>query len=136
MWTAGARRRGALREREVAVVVARVLVVGLDPAKLDGWDPEPVRAALARGRARFEERGVEADWCLLAVDEGLEAAVVEALTGAEYGCVVIGGGLRTHEPLVEVFEKVVNLVRRHAPDAAIAFNSRPEDCVDAALRWL
>ena len=117
-------------------MVARVLVVGLDPAKLEGWDPEPVQAALARGRARFEERHVEADWCLLPVDEHLEAAVVEALTATEYGCVVIGGGLRSHEPLVEVFEKVVNLVRRHAPDAAIAFNSTPEDCVDAALRWL
>ena len=26
---------------------ARVLVIGLDPAKLDGWDPEPVLAAIA-----------------------------------------------------------------------------------------
>ena len=118
------------------MVVARVLVVGLDPVKLEGWDPEPVQAALARGRARFEEEHVEADWCLLAVDEHLERTVVEALTAADYGCVVIGGGLRSHEPLVEVFEKVVNLVRRHAPDAAIAFNSSPEDCVEAALRWL
>jgi hypothetical protein len=31
---------------------------------------------------------------------------------------------------------VVNLVRRHAPAADIAFNTNPEDCVDAALRWL
>jgi len=50
--------------------------------------------------------------------------------------VVIGGGIRKHEPLLELFEKVVNLVRRHAPDAAIAFNSSPEDTADAALRWL
>ncbi|WP_314171608.1 hypothetical protein [Streptomyces winkii] len=49
---------------------------------------------------------------------------------------VIGGGIRKHEPLPEFFEKAVNLVRRHAPDAAIAFDSRPEDCADAALRWL
>jgi hypothetical protein len=37
---------------------------------------------------------------------------------------------------LELFEKVVNLVRQHAPDAAIAFNSSPEDTADAALRWL
>ena len=61
--------------------MARVLVVGLDPAKIEGWDPEPVQAAIARGRARF-------------------------------------------------------MVRQHAPDAAIAFNSSPEDCADAAQRWL
>jgi hypothetical protein len=38
--------------------------------------------------------------------------------------------------LLEFFEKVVNLARQHAPSAAIAFNSSPEDSADAALRWL
>lgn len=116
--------------------MAQVLVVGLDPAKLQGWDPEPVQAAIARGRARFVERGIEADWCLVAPDEDPEGAIVEALTGDDYACVVIGGGIRTYEPLLELFEKVVNLVREHAPGAAIAFNSSPEDCADAAQRWL
>ncbi|KAB8194704.1 hypothetical protein FH608_016115 [Nonomuraea phyllanthi] len=115
---------------------ARVLVIGLDPAKLQGWDPEPIQAAIARGRARFDDHGIEADWCEVAPDENPEEAIVEALTGGRYACVVIGGGIRKHEPLLELFEKAVNLVRRHAPDAAIAFNSSPEDCADAALRWL
>jgi hypothetical protein len=116
--------------------VARVLVVGLDPAKLQGWDPEPVQAAIARGQARFDDHGIEADWCLVALDENPEGAIVAALTRKDYACVVIGGGIRRPEPLLEVFEKVVNLVRQHAPDAAIAFNSSPEDTADAALRWL
>ncbi|MCH6162269.1 hypothetical protein [Streptomyces marispadix] len=115
---------------------SRVLVVGLDPAKLEGWDPEPVQAAIARGRARCEELGVDTDWCLVTVGESPEEAIVEALTAEDYACVVIGGGIRKHEPLLEFFEKVINLVRQHAPDAAIAFNSGPEDCADAALRWL
>ncbi|MCK2214687.1 hypothetical protein MF672_012910 [Actinomadura sp. ATCC 31491] len=115
---------------------ARVLVLGLDPAKLEGWDPEPVQAAIARGQARFIELGIEADYCLLAPDDAPEAAVAEALTRTEYGCVVIGGGIRAHEPLLPLFEQVVNLIRRHAPNAAIAFNSTPVDCADAALRWL
>ena len=116
--------------------MARVLVVGLDPAKLEGWDPEPVQAAIARGQARFGDHGIEADLCLVALDENPEGAIVEALTRNDYACVVIGGGIRRPEPLLEFFEKVVNLVRQHAPDAAIAFNSSPEDCADAALRWL
>lgn len=29
---------------------------------------------------------------------------------------VIGGGIRGHETLLELFERVVNLVRQHAPD--------------------
>jgi hypothetical protein len=37
-------------------------------------------------------------------------------------CVVIGGGVR-NEVQLELFEQVLNLVRRYAPDAAIAFSS-------------
>lgn len=118
------------------MTAARVLVIGLDPAKLEGWDPEPVQAALARGRARFDERGITADWCLVAPGEHPEAAIEAALTGGDYACVVIGGGIRTFEPLLELFEEVVNLVRRHAPGAAIAFNTSPENCADAAERRL
>ena len=37
-----------------------------------------------------------------------------------------------------MFEAVwlFNAVHRAAPDAAIAFNTRPEDSADAAARWL
>lgn len=49
---------------------------------------------------------------------------------------MVGGGLRTDEERPEAFETVVNLVRRHAPQAAIAFNSSPDDTADAAMRWL
>jgi hypothetical protein len=114
----------------------RVLVIGLDPDRLDGWDPEPVKAALARGDARFDELGIAADMCLVAPQDNAEATILTALTGQDYACVVIGGGIRTYEPLLEFFERVVNLVHRQAPGAAIAFNTSPEDCADAALRWL
>ncbi len=112
-------------------------MIGLDPVRIPGWDPEPVVAAIARGRARFDDLGIEADMCLVAPDDGdAEAAIVEALTAREYACVVVGGGIRKHEPFLEFFERVVNLVRLHAPGAAIAFNRTPEDTADAALRWL
>jgi hypothetical protein len=55
-------------------------VIGLDPAKFVDWDPEPIQAGIARGRARFDDLGIEADWCLLALDEDPEGPVVEALT--------------------------------------------------------
>jgi hypothetical protein len=111
-------------------------VVGLDPAKLQGWAPEPIQTAIARGQVRFDEHGIEADLCLVALDENPEATIVAALTREDYACVVVGGGIRRQESLLELFEKVVNLVRQHAPDAAIAFNTSPEDSADAALRWL
>ncbi|MEV6601522.1 hypothetical protein AB0M36_32415 [Actinoplanes sp. NPDC051346] len=118
------------------MVSGRVLVIGLDPTRLSGWDPEPVVAAIRRGEARFAELGIDADTVLIAVDDNAEETIVEALTRSEYACVVIGGGIRKHEPYLEFFEKLVNLVRLHAPGAAIAFNSSPEDTADAALRGL
>ena len=114
----------------------RVLVIGLDPVRIPGWDPEPVVAAIARGQARFAELGIEADTCLVAPDDHPEADIVAALASRDYACVVIGGGIRKHEPLLDLFETAVNLVHRHAPDAAIAFNSTPDDTADAALRRL
>ncbi len=118
------------------MATGRVLVIGLDPVRIPGWDPAPVVAAIKRGQDRFVEYGIEADMCLVAPDEGAEEAIVEALTREDYACVVVGGGIRKHEPLLGLFETVVNLVRRHAPGAAIAFNRTPEDTAEAALRWL
>jgi hypothetical protein len=111
----------------------RVLVVGLDPAQFEEWDPAPVQAAIARGKARFEEAGLVADYCLVTVEERPVEVVAAALQRHDYGCVVIGAGLRGHDPLLELFEAIVNLARQHAP---IAFDSTPDDCVDAALRQL
>jgi hypothetical protein len=45
----------------------------------------------------------------------------------------VGGGVRNQ---LELFEQVINLVRRHAPGAAIAFNSTPADTFEAAARWV
>jgi phosphoribosylformimino-5-aminoimidazole carboxamide ribonucleotide (ProFAR) isomerase len=73
---------------------------------------------------------------LVAPDENPEASIIEALTRKDYACVVVGGGIRKHEPLLELFEKIINLVRQYTPSAAIAFNSTPAGCADAALRWL
>jgi hypothetical protein len=116
--------------------MARVLVIGLDPVRIPGYDPEPVVAAIERGRRRFDELGAPADLCLVAPDDEPEAAITAALAGGDFACVVIGGGIRKDEPLLGLFERVVNLVREHAPNAAIAFNSTPDDMADAALRWL
>jgi uncharacterized protein YciU (UPF0263 family) len=114
----------------------RVLVIGLDPTKLPQWDPAPVLAELDRGRQRFDELGIIADYCLVDLNDDPGGDVEVALTGNDYGCVVIGGAVRRHEPAEDLFEKIVNMVRMQQPTAAIAFNTRPDDCPDAALRWL
>ena len=53
-----------------------------------------------------------------------------------YDCVVVGGGIRKPEPFLELFERIVNLIRIHAPRAAIAFNTTGENSVEAVQRWI
>lgn len=116
----------------------RVLVIGLDPYRVPGpWDPVPVAEAIEVGLARFAEHGLGVETCLFGLDgEDVEAVVSSALRARRWECVVVGGGLRKSDDRVELFEKLVNLVRRHAPDAAIAFNSTPAGTFDAAARWV
>ena len=118
------------------MAATRVLVVGVDPRSVPEHDPAPVLAALDRGRRRFEERGVSVHVGLVALDDTAEDRIAELLRREPYECVVIGGGIRKEDELLGLFEVVVNLVRRHAPQAAIAFNTTPDDMADAAARWL
>jgi hypothetical protein len=116
-----------------------VLVVGLDPYRVPGpWDPEPVAKAVEAGLATFAEHGVDVRTCLIGLDgsDDVEAVVGEALRAGPYDCVVVGGGLRHSDDQVELLEQVVDLVRRHAPGAAIAFNGTPDTTYEAAARWI
>ena len=117
----------------------RVLVIGLDPYRVPGsWDPEPVAAAVDEGLAKFAEQGVGVETCLVGLDgsDDIEAVVGHALRALPWECVVVGGGLRHSDDQIELLEQVINLIRRHAPDAAIAFNSSPTTTYEAAARWI
>jgi hypothetical protein len=111
-------------------------VIGFDPFRVPGpWDPKPVADGIEVGKTRFIEHGVPAEFCLFGLDgsDDVEAVITGALCAQPWECVVIGGGVRHQE---ELFEQVINLVRRHAPAAAIAFNATPADTFDAAARWI
>jgi hypothetical protein len=120
-------------------VSQRVLVIGLDPYRVPGpWDPEPVAEAITRATARFAEKGISVENCLIGLDgsSDIESVVTTALSAGPWDCVLIGGGIRKREDLLELFEKIVNLTLQHAAGAAIAFNRTPADIVEAAERWL
>ena len=112
-----------------------VLLIGFDPHSVPGVDAALVETAMAMGDVRLKQHGFDAEYCLVTPDAG-DDEFVEALTDKPYDCVVVGGGIRKPEPFLELFERVINLVRIHAPDAAIAFNTNGENSVDAVLRWL
>ena len=116
-----------------------VLVIGLDPYRVPGpWNPKPVADAIEIGMAALADRGFHAEACLLGLDgsEDIEARVTVALQARSWDCVVVGGGIRTPEEQLELFESIINLIRRYAPQAAIAFNHTPHDLSDAVARGL
>ena len=113
-----------------------ILLVGLDPHLVPGVDAAMVDMAIAMGQKRFEAAGITADQCLVKPDASATAQIADALVKKPYKVIVIGGGLRKPDEMVELFETTIDLVRRHAPNAAIAFNTNPMTSLDAALRWL
>lgn len=86
----------------------------------------------------FAQHGVGAQSCLFGLDgsDKPEEMVSSALQSQPWEVVIIGGGLRTAENELGLFERVINLVHRLAPGAAIAFNASPSDTYEAAARWI
>lgn len=124
--------------------MTRILFIGQQPDTVDfsdpslppGFDAGKIEAGIAVAVARIEERGWQGDLCMVAPDDTAGPTIERKLRGAHYDCVVIGGGLRIPPKSLALFETVVNTVHRAAPQAAIAFNTRPEDTADAAARQL
>lgn len=65
-----------------------------------------------------------------------QSVLEKALTARAFDCVMIGAGLRAIPEHLLLFERVINVVHRLAPEAVLSFNSQPSDTVDAARRSL
>jgi hypothetical protein len=125
-------------------VMARILFVGQKPETVDFSDPslppglnaDKINAGIAVAVEKIKERGWRGDTCMITPDAAGEAMLEKALRGADFDCVVIGGGLRIPPSGLALFETVVNIIHKAAPEAAIAFNTKPEDTADAAARQL
>lgn len=119
----------------------RILLLGLDPDTVDFSDPalppgmtaEKVRGGIAVALKQFTDRGWEAEAGFIRPDG---PTVESQLRSTNYDCVVIGAGVRLPPRNLALLEVVINAIRRAAPGAAIAFNTRPDDSADAAARWV
>ena len=122
----------------------RVLLVGFQPETVDFSDPalppgmtaEKIHAGVKLALADFAGRGWHGEICFINPDETAVPTVERCLAGDAYDCVVIGAGVRLPPSRLVVFEAVINAVHRAAPQAAIAFNTRPEDSGAAAARGI
>jgi hypothetical protein len=122
----------------------RVLLVGLEPEIVDyGKSPVPgvtaakVRAAVEADSARLEALGYSVN--ALYVDDGnaAKATLTNALATGVYDCIMIGAGLRIVPAYFLLFEKLINVIHRHAPASTkLCFNTNPSDTADAVQRWV
>ena len=113
-----------------------VVVIGHDPQAVPGVDGEAPRAALDAELARSGAHGIDAAAAPAVYDEAAEPTVVAALTVRPWDVVAVGGGIREAEPLLLLFEQVVNLIRLHSPQVAIVFDTSIADSFETAGRRL
>jgi hypothetical protein len=57
------------------------------------------------------------------------------LTETTYDCILAGAGIRLIPDNTALFETLMNVIHRTAPDATLCFNTHPGDSVAAAQRW-
>lgn len=122
----------------------QVLFVGQEPETVDfsdpalpaGLDAAKIHSGIAIAMKQMAERGWQADLCLIRPDESARTTLEDHLQRSAYDCVVIGGGIRVPPKSLLLFETLINVVHKSAPNAFIAFNTNPEDTAAAAARWI
>jgi hypothetical protein len=119
----------------------KVLAIGIDPAFIDftstpQFSPDMFRSYIDAQLERVRAAGYEVVSCLIDFGDIAEEVATKALQSTQFDCVLIGAGLRQPGERLLLFEKIINLVHRHAPSARICFNANPADSLDAVLRWI
>ncbi len=126
------------------VIMKKFLIIGIDPEAVDYSDPnvpvgmtaEKLFADLADTQKQFADQGDHVDICAIQLDGSAEATVTAQLARSTYDCILIGGGIRKRDENLEMFERIINSIRRHAPSTPIGFVNGPQDSPKAAARIL
>jgi hypothetical protein len=121
-----------------------VLVIGLDPELIDfsqpgyapGMNATKVLAGLKSSEAELAGLRYSVELCLTDFGETAEAVVQARLRQKRFDCVLIGAGVRANPSNFILFEKLINVVHEHGPQAKICFNTLPSDTAAAVKRWL
>jgi hypothetical protein len=74
--------------------------------------------------------------CLIDLGETAEEVVRDRLSQKQFNCILIGAGVRTIPKYFILFEKLINVVHEHAPQAKLCFNTKPSDTAEAVQRWV
>ncbi|PQJ11801.1 hypothetical protein CJD36_008380 [Flavipsychrobacter stenotrophus] len=122
----------------------KILLVGIDPyiidfngpefAALPGLTAQKVEAGIKGAAQQLGDKGHEAEICW--TDFGLTAANIleKKLQQTQFDIVLIGAGIRIPEKNFLLFEQMINVVHKQAPNARIGFNTHPTDTIAAVER--
>jgi hypothetical protein len=121
-----------------------ILVIGLDPTLIDfsqpGYAPGMTAAKVMAGMKSSEDElmrlGYRVEMCLTDFGQTAEAAVRSCLERTRFDCILIGAGVRANPAHFLLFEKLINVVHQHAPQAKLCFNTLPNDTAAAVQRWM
>ena len=123
-----------------------VMVISLEPTLIDfsgpdfadspGMDATKVLAGLKSAENTLTRLGYSVQMCLTDFGETAEAVVESQLKQKRFDCILIGAGIRTFPSNFILFEKLINVVHVHAPQAKLCFNTNPNDTAEAVQRWL
>jgi hypothetical protein len=121
-----------------------VLVIGLDPSLIDfskpgyapGMDATKVLAGLKSSEDELTSLGYSVQTCLTDFGETAEVVLQSRLKQKRFSCILIGAGVRANPSNFLLFEKLINVVHEHAPQAKLCFNTLPSDTAAAVKRWL
>ncbi len=121
-----------------------VLVIGLDPGLIDfskpgyapGMNAAKVLAGLKASEDELTRLGYSVQMCLTDFGETAEAVVQSRLNQERFDCILIGAGVRVNPNNFILFEKLINVVHEHAPQAKLCFNTIPDDTAAAVKRWI
>lgn len=123
-----------------------VLIIGLEPTLIDfshpdyaahpGMDAAKVLEGLKAAEDTLTRLGYDVQMCFTDFGETAEAVVRDCLKQKRFDCILIGAGVRTIAGNFILFEKLINVVHAHAPQAKLCFNTKPTDTVEAVQRWL
>lgn len=123
-----------------------IVIIGLEPSLIDFYHPDyagfpglsadKILGGLKADQKQLQDLGYRVDLCLTDFGQTAEQTVTTSLAQCRYDCVLIGAGVRTVPSNFLLFEKLVNLVHAHAPQAKICFNTKPSDSAAAIQRWI
>lgn len=119
----------------------KILLVGLQSSAVDfeKWPQLSIpklEQAFSDIVEELTQNGFSAVWCLTDAGETAEQKLSEAIASEDPDVVVVGAGVRTDPDHFLLFEKMINIIHKKAPNAHIAFNTSPYDTSKAIYRWV